>query len=355
MTISFGPVRLLQAAIALGFAAHAQDQPGIQFSSTIQANYLRSWSAATTADASLGFLKAPGQLRINEATLSLTGDWSRFGFRIDGGAGDFYKAAMSGDSWKGPNQYVSQAYLFAKPFADLPVRIEAGKFFSSVGAEVPQSYLDFNITRSLLFWYGSPLYHIGFRASLPITQSLTVGAQLLSGCNTIIGAHGHQSMAYTASRTGKRWGWSEIYVGGNQKPVGRGWRQLSDTVFTIRPSPKITAYAEFLAALERRVTPGFDRWFGWATAWKVSPREKWSVSPRLEWFNDPTGATTGMAQRLAEFTLTGEYRPVKFAVARLEYRNEWSNKPFYHRGDATMVDRRQTIVAGITLLLQHGL
>ncbi len=40
-----------------------------------------------------------------------------------------------------------------KPFADLPLTVDAGKFFTSAGAEVPQSYLDqdFNITRSLLF------------------------------------------------------------------------------------------------------------------------------------------------------------------------------------------------------------
>src|ERR1022692_2972990 len=41
---------------------------------------------------------------------------------------------MAEDSWKGPNQYISQAYVFGRPFGSLPIRIEAGKFFTSVGA-----------------------------------------------------------------------------------------------------------------------------------------------------------------------------------------------------------------------------
>jgi hypothetical protein len=124
-------------------------------------------------------------------------------FHLEGGDGDFYRLAMAEDSWKGPNQYISQAYVFGRPFGSLPIRIEAGKFFTSVGAELAQSDRDFNTSRSLISWYGSPLYHVGIRSSAPITERFTIGAQLLSGCNTTGGAHGHQSMAYTAAWAGK--------------------------------------------------------------------------------------------------------------------------------------------------------
>src|ERR1039458_5237110 len=147
--------------------------------------------------------------------------------------------SMAEDSWKGPNQYISQAYVFGRPFGSLPIRIEAGKFFTSVGAELAQSDRDFNTSRSLISWYGSPLYHVGIGSSAPITERFTIGAQLLSGCNTTGGAHGHQSMAYTAAWAGKHWSWSQLYMGGNEKLVGRGWRQLSDTVFTLNPSTRI--------------------------------------------------------------------------------------------------------------------
>lgn len=350
-------MRIIIIAILLAFGAYAQEGPPIQIQSVVQSNYVYSPSSAGgVTDSSLGFLKESGDMRLTEATLTLTGDWGGNGFRIDGGAGDFYKVAMATDSWRGPNQYISQAYVFGKPFGDLPIRIEAGKFFSSVGAEVPQSSDDYNITRSLLFVYGSPLYHVGVRASAPITKTLTVGAQLLSGVNTVTGAHGHQTMAFTAAQTEKRWGWSEIYMGGDDKLVGRGWRQLSDSILTMNPTRKITSYIEFLGAVEKRVTPGYDRWFGCASAWKFSPFEKWSISPRVEWFNDPTGATTGTAQHMAEFTVTGEYRPTRFAIARVEYRTDRSNMPFFPGTITdTPVAGRQMLIAGVTLLLKRGL
>ncbi len=73
-------------------------------------------------------------------------DFGKAAFHFDLRLGDFYKVAISSDSRRGPNEYISQAYFIWKPIG--PIRIEAGKVFSSVGAEVPQSDLNFNITRS---------------------------------------------------------------------------------------------------------------------------------------------------------------------------------------------------------------
>src|ERR1022692_2972992 len=83
----------------------------------------------------------------------------------------------------------------------------------ALAPELAQSDQDFNTSRSLISWYGSPLYHVGIGSSAPITERFTIGAQLLSGCNTTGGAHGHQSMAYTAGWAGKPWSWSQLYMG----------------------------------------------------------------------------------------------------------------------------------------------
>lgn len=351
----WGPLKSLLVAALLVPAAHAEE-PSIQVDSSVEANYAWTFpSPPGEVEPSLGFLSQTRQLRLTDATISLNSDWGRVGFHLEGGDGDFYKLAMAEDSWKGPNQYISQAYVFGRPFGSLPIRIEAGKFFTSVGAELAQSDRDFNTSRSLISWYGSPLYHVGIRSSAPITERFTIGAQLLSGCNTTGGAHGHQSMAYTAAWAGKHWSWSQLYMGGNEKLVGRGWRQLSDTVFTLNPSSRVTGYVEMLAAVEKRVAWGYDSWYGWATAWKASPREKWSFSPRLEWYNDRTGATTGLAQHIAECTFTGEYRARKWVMARLEYRSDWSDRPFYpYESGHQFARRKQAMIAGIMLLLHRG-
>lgn len=327
----------------------------ITIDGTLEANSV--WNSDHPADGlnqDLGFIMRADQLRLTEGTLSLDAQWEHAGLHVDGGLGDFYKAAMSTDSWKGPNQYVSQAFLTWKPTGTF--RIDAGKFFSSVGAEVPQAAQDYNITRSLLFWYASPLYHVGIRANAPIGHGFTTGVQLLSGCNTVTGAHGHQTLAFTTAWSGKHWGWSQVYMDGNEKFEGSGRRHLSDTVLTLSPWKVLTGYLEGIVAVEKRTNPGYDRWYGGATAWKLSPLEKWSLSPRLDWFNDADGATTGTAQRLLEFTITGEYRPRKFVIARLEYRNDRSNAAFYHRASNLPLSRNQQVVlAGLTFLFHREL
>src|SRR5262249_53137228 len=157
-----------------------------------------------------------------------------------------------------------------------------------------------NLSPSLLFWYGSPLYHVGVRARMPISNNWSLGAQLLSGCNTITGARGHQTVAVTTSWTGKRWGWSHVYMGGNEKPGGRGWRQLSDHVFTLTPSTTVAGYVEILGSIEKQTGGGLDRWYGCAFSWRIRPREHWSFSPRVEWYRDASGFTTGRRQTMTE-------------------------------------------------------
>lgn len=335
--------------MAAAIAAEAQSP--IQVSGTLQTDYsLVNPSTAGNSLASLGMVDQSG-MRLSEATLSVNGDWNKIGFHVDGGAGDFYTLAMAADSLRGVNQYISQAYLFGKTTAlGVPVRWEVGKFFSSVGAEVAPSSQNFNISRSLLFWYGEPLYHIGVQATAQLTQRFSAGAQLLSGSNTITGSRGRQSVALTTAWTEKKWSLTEVYLDGDQKLEGNGARHLSDTIVTVSPTAKVTGYVEALAAIEKRNTAGYDHWYGFAGAFKFSPVEKWSFSPRLEWYNDPDGATTGVRQRMAEFTLTGEYRMAKWAAARAEYRNEFSNVPFYQQGNGSSLQRdRQVFLAGITL------
>lgn len=339
---------------------HAQDTPppassGFQLSGALETDAV--WNANHPADGrngDFGFISHADALRFTEGTLSLEANLGRAGFHIDGGVGDFYKAAMASDSWRGPNQYISQAYAFWTPYAS--VRIEAGKFFSSVGVEVPQGYLNFNSTPSLLSWYASPLYHMGIRASTPVGKGYTVGAQMLSGCDTVIDGHGQQTLALTGAWSGEHWGWSQIYMDGNEKFEGRGRRHLADTVFTFSPSPTVAGYMEVIAAVEKRDDPGYDRWYGWATAWKVPLRPKWSLRPRFAYLADVGGAATDASQRLLELTITGEYRPQKSLIARVEYRNDWSNQAFYMRAaNLPPSHHQQTLLAGLTFLFHRQL
>jgi len=50
----------------------------------------------------------------------------------------------------------------------------------------------------------------------------------------------------------------------------------------------------------------------------------------LTWQND----TYRTGDNLKEGTLTGEYKMIEGLLARLEYRRDWSNQPFFFRGSA---------------------
>ena len=59
-------------------------------------------------------------------------------------------------------------------------------------------------------------------------------------------------------------------------------------------------------------------------------------------------AATGVAQKVKEFTLTGEYKMVEGLLARLEYRRDWSDQPFFDRGNGLGNSKNQTtVVLGI--------
>ena len=73
---------------------------------------------------------------------------------------------------------------------------------------------------------------------------------------------------------------------------------------------------------------------GSASRRRKVPGESWfALSPRVEWFNDADGFATGTAQKVKEFTLTGEFKMKEGLFARLEYRRDWSNQTFFNRGN----------------------
>lgn len=319
-------------------------------------------AAYATADAnhpaggfapSLGFYPHTGDLRLGEASMAINIESRQFGAHLDGGYGDFYREMVTSDTWRGPNAYVGQAYVSWKPKLNAPVRLDVGKFWSSIGAETPHSYDNPNVSRSLLSWYGAPIYHLGARLAVPITERLTTSVQLLNGCNLVGGMATHASIAHTLTWTSKRWAITHAYAGGNVKQDGTGARHLSDLVLTLSPTKSVSGYVEHLFANEKRHGEGTDRWYGWATAWKYSPFAKWSLGPRLDWFKDRDGFTTGTAQRLMSVTLTGEYRPKPYFFARLEYRNTWSDQAFFERRDGSRARRQNVVMVELVAMLQR--
>ena len=99
--------------------------------------------------------------------MSLERDGRQFGSRLDAGFGEMFRIMNLTDPWGGPNRYISQASVSYKPLKN-GLRFDFGKFYTSVGAEGPETYNNFSYSRSLLFTLGEPYYHFGLRATIPL-------------------------------------------------------------------------------------------------------------------------------------------------------------------------------------------
>ena len=79
--------------------------------------------------------------------------------------------------------------------------------------------------------------------------------------------------------------------------------------------------------------------------------KKTAFATRLEFFKDAQGFSTGTAQNVKEFTLTGEYKMSSWMLARAEFRNDWSDQPFFEKQHGQFGKTQPTALLGIVAFL----
>jgi len=291
---------------------------------------------------------ASDRFELGAATVSLQLSKGPFGLHFDSGYGEIYKTMNAGDPWGGANRYFGQAYVSVRPFKSSDFDLDFGKFYTSAGAEVPDTVSNFQYSRSLIFALGTPYYHFGLRASKSVSPALVVGIQMLNGWNDVVNNTGGQTLGLTSTYTKKLFNWSETYLAGpepvflanlpsNMIPFNglrpKKLSQMIDSVVKFTPTKRLNAYVEAVYGEEKNLVQGRDDWFGIAGAVTLPMSARWSISPRWEYYNDATGATTGVIQKLQEVTATLQYQPrIPDLTARAEFRCDFSDKPFFDSG-----------------------
>lgn len=282
----------------------------------------------------------PNQFSLNMAKLSMSHTADPVGFQVDLGFGRAFDI-ISQVAEKQPEifRYIEQAYVTLKPAKAKGLQLDFGKFVTSAGAEVIETSSNWNYSRSLLFSWAIPYYHFGLRTSIPIGKYFTGGVQVVNGWNNVEDNNSGKTIGLTGAITTKKFAWTNAYYAGPENPgTNKGWRQLFDTVLLLTPSDKLNAYLNFDYGQNKNIPgsiPTVSKWYGLAGAVHFQPNSKWAFTPRLEWFKDRDGFATGtgVAQDLKEVTLTGEYKMLEGLLGRLEYRRDWSNQPFFVRGN----------------------
>ena len=125
------------------------------------------------------------------------------GFRTDinfGKAADLNAAFEPASDGKEIYKHVEQAYV---SLLTGKVQWDAGKFVTPMVAEVIESQDNWNYTRSILFGYAIPFYHVGLRGTLPINEKVSLGAQLVNGWNNSSELNGDKTLHVPASRSSR--------------------------------------------------------------------------------------------------------------------------------------------------------
>lgn len=288
---------------------------------------------------------------------------SRLGFRLDlnyGNAADLTHAGEANgkrDTYK----YLQQAYgSFLAPIGN-GLQVDAGKFVTWNGLEVIESKDNYNYSRGFLFTLG-PFYHAGVRAKYAFNSKVSLLAAVVNGWDTTEDNNGGKTFGVQLALTPtSKFSLLQSYNVGPEEPdtiavpVGREndrfVRQYLDTVAIYNFNPRWSVAANYDYGIERQRTTGSKVHFqGVATYLRYSPTERLSFSPRFEYYDDNNGARTGVAQALKGLTVTGDYKLGLGFLARLEFRRDWSDQPFFVKSNPAdpLVKSQTNILGGLT-------
>jgi hypothetical protein len=321
----------------------------ISFSGLVDGYYSLNFNhPASQSNQLRNFDVKANQFSLNMTKLTMEHAAEPIGFRVDLGFGKAFDLVHGAETAPSAVRNIEQAYVSWKPAGAKGLQLDLGKHVTMAGAEVIETHSNWNYSRSLLFSWAIPYYHMGLRASMPMGKHFTGGFHLVNGWNNVEDNNSGKTLGLTGAVTSGAVTWSNNYYAGPEKAgTNEGWRHLYDTTLLVGGS-KTSAYLNLDYGVDKMaIGGGSNVWYGVAGAARFALSDKVAVAPRLEWFKDRDGFATGTAQTLKEFTITGEYKLAQGLLARLECRRDWSDRPFFERGATPGGSKSQTtLLAG---------
>ncbi len=306
------------------------------------------------------------------------------------------------DSGKGLEN-VKQAFASWKPGgADSMFQIDLGKFDTPFGAEVAESHLNMNYTRSMLY-VSQPVFHTGLRASFAVSDALDFKVLAVNGWNNSIDnnvgkSFGGQVNYHLKNDDADLLGISLGYLGGpeyddtltvscgagtgfdSNAPGGcsattlpgkdaaasgaldkasantDGWRHLIDLVVTSNPIERLRLVlnADFGVDHVRSENNlnqfNAKKWYGVLVGARVAVVDQFGVAVRGEYFRDTNGFINlypKYAQNLFGGTLTLDYLPSEYLTIRLDNRLDWSSREIFNKAIRDTTGTQFTSTLGV--------
>jgi hypothetical protein len=288
---------------------------------------------------SLGLVEVAAEQKVTTA--------NRLGFRLDLQAGRTPEIVNGfepgGLEFLKNIEQAYGSYLFGSK-----LQVDVGKFVTPAGAEVIETKDNWNYSRSLLFALAIPYYHAGLRATVPVSDKVTLSGMLVNGWNDV-----------QDNNSGKTWGVGAIlkpsakvtlaqnFIGGaEQQGNSSDKRFLTDTTLTVSPTDKLSLMANY--DYGKDTVLGTDvKWQGIALYARLQVTPSWALTPRFEWFDDADGFATGAVQRVKEFTITTEQKLGGKLLTRVEYRRDFSDQSFFTSKTGSPKKSQDNITIGL--------
>ncbi len=280
------------------------------------------------------------QISVANAELSVTKAAAPFGFRVDFDYGPTNDIVQSGAVGSIAN--VGQAYItYVAPLGQ-GLTIDAGKFVTHMGFEVIKAKDDYNYSRSLLFALSIPYYHLGVRASYPVSSILTVNGYLYNSYNGPAVNSGKTFGLEATLAPSSAFSLIFNYIGGPALPdtVSKKFRNVANLIATCQATDKLSFAVDGVYGQEN-LPAGVALWKGVAVYARYTPGDPCAITLRGEVYNDPEGFTTGASQDIKEITLTYEYKPVTNLILRAEYRYDSADGLMYDGNGGSLTRKNQ--------------
>ena len=245
-------------------------------------------------------------------------------------------------------RHIFQAYGTVVAPVGKGLTVDFGKWASSLGIEGNFTKDQWNYSRS--YWFNFlPFYHMGFRATYPVTGKLNAGYWLTNGANQTEDFNAFKSQAVILNFTpSRRFAANLNYFNGQEQRAvdgraPRGRSHILDSYFTWQATERWSFAGEAdyvisrveLTAAPQRVTGGA----GYAK-YRFSPR--FNLAGRFAYLRDSGGLFSGNAQSLKDATLTATVDLLDGFQMRWEVRRDWSDTAFVPTSDPHRLKREQT-------------
>jgi hypothetical protein len=302
----------------------------------------------------------------------------RWGARVDlqyGQATDTLQGNPANEPRPAIYQNIFQAYgTYIVPVGK-GLSVDFGKWSSSIGLEGNYTKDQNNYSRSYYFDF-LPFYHMGVRATYPVSDKFSLNYWVVNGTNQAEATNGYKDelFGFTA-KPAKSVTWVMNYYLGQEhpdrvevpptspipvqpglsfdaiRPAPNGKLHIFDSYVTWQTTSKWSFAVEgdyVIQRLWKNQAPGESDapshvagGAGYAR-YQISPR--FAVAGRAEYLLDRGGLFSGKTQALKEATATLDYKVSDGFLMRYEWRRDFSNQPTFLTDTQGMFSREQTTV-----------